>query len=183
VSIRTKEAISPDADTVALITLACHIIILEPNLNPLDIYTKSVSAEVLIIPLVCFFFGQKKRLARHDYVQCAHDSLSIKSRVVGHSTSFGRDAHVLLNDANAHGQGFEAFGWTNVLIENGQWNGQSTDGVGNIDNSTNASFTGDAGQHQIHLFFRISKLGEVFDAVQDSSLVRNSCIWDISLVD
>lgn len=102
--------------------------------------------------------------------------LSVKPRVVGHSTSFGRNANILLNDANAHGQGFEAFGRTNILVENGQGNGQRTDGVGNIDNSTDASFTRDAGQHQIHLFFRISKLGEVFDAVQDSSLVRNSGI-------
>jgi hypothetical protein len=107
-------------------------------------------------------------------------AVSRKTWVVGDAPARLGDTNVLLEYGNALGQGGQhthVGRWSYVAVKDRQWNGQRSDGVGHVDDAADPAFAWDATQQQVHLLFRVAKLGQVLDAVEHGALVGNRGVW------
>ena len=90
--------------------------------------------------------GQDHRCLQAWYeAHCLHG----QARVKGDGTSFHRQAYIDLQELDTRGQLFQLghVHWgANVAIKDSQGNGQGGDGVGNIDNTADTAFAGNARQ-------------------------------------
>jgi hypothetical protein len=113
------------------------------------------------------------------YEACTHARLRGQAGVKGDGTSFRRQAHIDLQELDTRGQLFQlghVHRGTNVAIKDSQGNSQRGDSVGHVDNAADPTFAGNARQEEVNLFFRVAKLGQVLDAIEDGHLVGNGGI-------